>query len=139
MKRRIKLDDATLRKRLTPEQYHVTREHGTEPPFSGRYYAEKRPGGYHCICCGEPLFGAAAKYDSGTGWPSFWTPVDAGSVSEHFDMSHDMRRVELRCARCDAHLGHVFPDGPAPTGQRYCINSEALDFRQKEGGETGKT
>jgi peptide-methionine (R)-S-oxide reductase len=114
------------RKRLTPEQYHVTREQGTERAFSHPYYQEKADGMYHCVCCGAPLFSSEAKFDSGTGWPSFYAP--AGTVTEHEDTSLGTRRIEVRCAQCDAHLGHVFPDGPNPTGLRYCINGCALDL-----------
>lgn len=120
------------RQQLTPEQFYVTREHGTERAFTGPFWDEKRAGAYSCICCGAPLFDAATKYDSGTGWPSFWAPVDTSAVAEHDDRSWFQRRTEVRCARCDAHLGHVFPDGPQPTGQRYCMNGTALRFTPKD-------
>jgi peptide-methionine (R)-S-oxide reductase len=109
----------------------VTREHGTERAFTSPLNAEKREGLYRCVCCGEPLFSSAAKFDSGTGWPSFTAPVAGDAVREHEDRSFMMRRVEVRCAKCDAHLGHVFPDGPRPTGLRYCMNGVALDFEAK--------
>jgi peptide-methionine (R)-S-oxide reductase len=120
--------DAEWRKQLTPEQYYVTREHGTERPFSNPLNNEKREGLFNCVCCGAPLFSSATKFESGTGWPSFWAPVDKVAVSEHEDRSLFMRRTEVRCATCDAHLGHVFPDGPRPTGARYCMNGSALAF-----------
>jgi peptide-methionine (R)-S-oxide reductase len=120
--------DADWRQQLSPQQYHVTREHGTERPFTGPYWSEKRPGSYACVCCDAPLFEAATKYESGTGWPSFFAPVAPGAVTTHEDRSWFMRRTEVRCARCDAHLGHIFPDGPEPSGQRYCINGTALKF-----------
>jgi peptide-methionine (R)-S-oxide reductase len=118
--------DEEWRKQLTPEQFHVARQHGTERPFSSPLNSEKRPGMFNCVCCGAPLFSSSAKFDSGTGWPSFSAP--AGTVSENEDRSWLMRRTEVRCAACDAHLGHVFPDGPKPTGLRYCINGVALSF-----------
>ena len=115
---------------LSPEQYRIARQHGTEPAFSGKYYAHKESGTYHCICCGAALFRSSEKFDSGSGWPSYWTTFDDKSVTKHTDQSHGMTRVEVRCAKCDAHLGHVFDDGPAPTGLRYCINSAVLDFKK---------
>jgi len=120
--------DDPWRGKLTPEQYHVTRECGTEPAFTGRYWNHKGDGVYRCVCCGEPLFDSQTKYDSGSGWPSFYAPVEAGRIEERGDASHGMQRTEVRCRHCGAHLGHVFPDGPIPTGLRYCINSAALAF-----------
>ena len=127
-KAKIVKSDAEWRKQLTPEQYHVTREHGTERAFTGPFVNEKRAGTYVCVCCGEPLFSSETKFDSGTGWPSFYEPTATDTVAEIDDRSWFMRRTEVRCAKCDAHLGHVFPDGPDPTGQRYCINGCALEF-----------
>ncbi len=124
-------NDAELRRTLTPEQYRITREHGTERAFTHPYNTEKRDGTFACVCCGEPLFTSDAKYDSGSGWPSFYKPARDEVVSEVEDVSHLMRRTEVRCARCEAHLGHVFPDGPQPTGLRYCINGAALKFEKK--------
>jgi peptide-methionine (R)-S-oxide reductase len=120
------------RKQLTPEQFRVTREHGTERAFTSQLNNEKRLGTYNCVCCGAPLFTSEAKFESGTGWPSFFQPISPEAVVEHEDRSFFQRRVEIRCSSCDAHLGHVFPDGPNPTGQRYCMNGVALGFEPKE-------
>ena len=118
--------DADWRARLTPDQYRICRQKGTEPAFTGAYWDEKTPGKYRCAGCGEVLFDSETKYDSGSGWPSFWQPAQETAVAEEVDTSHGMRRVEVHCARCGSHLGHVFPDGPRPTGLRYCINSASL-------------
>jgi peptide-methionine (R)-S-oxide reductase len=123
---KVQKSDAEWREELTPEQYYVTRQHGTERPFSSPLNVEKRKGVYACVACGAPLFKSDTKYESGSGWPSFWAPISSNAVTEHEDSSMLMRRVEIRCATCDAHLGHVFPDGPQPTGQRYCMNGVAL-------------
>ena len=121
--------DEELRARLSPEQYQVTQQQGTERAFTGEYYRNKDTGMYLCVCCGESLFSSRAKYDSGSGWPSFWQPVATTQVETRRDAAHGMIRTEVRCGNCGAHLGHVFEDGPQPTGQRFCINSAALDFK----------
>ncbi|AJP73585.1 peptide-methionine (R)-S-oxide reductase MsrB [Sphingomonas hengshuiensis] len=132
----LNLSESEWRKRLSPEQFHVLREAGTERAFSGRYNNNKADGVYRCAGCQLELFDSVDKYDSGSGWPSFTQPILAERVVEHADTSHGMRRVEARCARCDGHLGHVFPDGPPPTGLRYCMNSVSLDFRSRGGNPT---
>jgi peptide-methionine (R)-S-oxide reductase len=125
---KVRKSDAEWRAALTPQQYHVMREHGTERAFTGPWWDEKRTGLYTCVGCGTPLFRSETKYDSGTGWPSYFQPVAPGAVSEHEDRSWFSRRTEIRCATCEAHLGHVFADGPRPTGLRYCMNGTALTF-----------
>lgn len=133
MSDKVQKSDEEWRAELTPEQYEITRKGGTERAFTGAYWNNKEPGTYLCIGCGTELFGSDTKYDSGSGWPSFHSPIDAERVASLADDSHGMRRIEVRCSRCDAHLGHVFDDGPAPTGKRFCINSASLDFKKNEG------
>ncbi|HEY32017.1 MAG TPA: peptide-methionine (R)-S-oxide reductase MsrB [Dehalococcoidia bacterium] len=132
MGEKVVKSDEEWRRQLTPEQYEVARRGGTEPAFSGKYYNFKGRGGYYCVCCGNQLFSSEAKYDSGTGWPSFRSPISEESVETAPDNSLGMTRTEVRCARCGAHLGHVFDDGPLPEGRRYCMNSLALDFSEEE-------
>lgn len=129
---KVEKSDAEWQAELSAEQYAVCRRKGTERAFTGAYWNTKTPGMYLCACCGQELFSSSTKYDSGSGWPSFWQPVESGSVATETDRSHFMVRTEVHCSRCGAHLGHVFPDGPEPTGQRYCINSLSLTLRSDE-------
>ena len=131
MKPKIEKSEDEWRKDLTPEQYAVCRQKGTEPAFTGRYWAHHDPGMYRCAACGEPLFTSDTKFESGTGWPSFWAPI-RDAVATNVDRSYGITRVEVQCAKCGGHLGHVFPDGPKPTGLRYCMNGVAMDFKPGE-------
>jgi peptide-methionine (R)-S-oxide reductase len=131
-KDKIVKSEAEWKATLTPEQFYVTRKHGTERAFTGQYHATKDKGVYACVCCGQPLFSSDTKFESGTGWPSFWQPLANDAITEKDDRSWFMRRTEVLCSRCDAHLGHVFEDGPKPTGLRYCLNSASLNLKKEQ-------
>ena len=128
----MKKTDAEYRQMLSPMEYAVTREKATEPPFSGRYWNHTEPGLYRCICCGQPLFDSSTKFDAGCGWPSYWKAISPEAIREERDNSHFMVRTEILCSQCDAHRGHVFDDGPRPTGLRYCVNSASVTFEKKD-------
>lgn len=134
--RKIVKNDDEWRAQLTAEQYRICRGKGTEPPFTGKYNKHYEPGQYRCSCCGALLFESTHKFDSGSGWPSFWQVNDPRFIAEHSDVTYGMVRTEITCAQCDAHLGHVFPDGPEPSGMRYCVNSVSLDFEPEKGDDS---